>query len=524
MAATLIRLKLTLLGATYRRSGWALAGTIIAGLYGLGILAMAVAFQASEGGSASAPQELLVPSAMLSAGITIAWLAVPLLMTGGDSLMDPRQLVTYGLPRRDLVIGLSASRMISVGAVLTLIWLLGQTLLWRSYPGAAALALVTAPLLLLAVTVASQAVTTAASAWLSGRRWRDLLAVIGLGLAMLAYPIITSVTEAFESLGDALPELAQVLALTPLAAGIALPYDAATGQWGMLVVRLLIVAATLAAALLLMRAALISLTERPRAQSGGSSRRKGVGLFALFPARPWAAVAARCLTYWMRDPRYGGSLVVLPALTVLALFLWWQSELTWPLYALGPFIAWVLGYSISADVSYDHTAFALHVTTGVTGIADRAGRTAALLSFAVPLTLLASAVPMLILGRADHLLVVTSLSLGMLLSSCGLSAVISAKLIYPTPRPGDSPFKQPEGVGGRMMIIQLGAMLATALLMLPDLVLLILWAVAGTGWSLVLLVSATLLKGAALVAAGILIGGTLYERTAPELFQRVAAH
>ena len=54
----------------------------------------------------------------------------------------------------------------------------------------------------------------------------------------------------------------------------------------------------------------------------GSSRRKGgrMGLFALLPATPTGAITARSLTYWFRDPRYSGSLVVIPLLPVVLAF------------------------------------------------------------------------------------------------------------------------------------------------------------------------------------------------------------
>ena len=42
-----------------------------------------------------------------------------------------------------------------------------------------------------------------------------------------------------------------------------------------------------------------------------------MGLFSLLPATPTGAVTARSLTYWLRDPRYGGSLMVIPLLAVV---------------------------------------------------------------------------------------------------------------------------------------------------------------------------------------------------------------
>lgn len=139
-------------------------------------------------------------------------------------------------------------------------------------------------------------------------------------------------------------------------------------------------------------------------------------------------------------------------------------------------MAWALGFGIAADLSYDSTAFAQHVTAGLRGMDDRLGRAAALLVFALPLTLLAAAVPPILTGSAETMVVSVGLSLGMLLVGVEVSSVTSARLIYPVPQPV--------------------SWLIMAALMIPELVL---W------W-------------------GIRMGARSYDRRLPEIYQQVRSY
>lgn len=528
MVATLIRLKLTLSANSFKRSAWQVVGTLFALLYGVGITGLVVAGMVAGGSPLVGlePELRQTYSVLLGAGVMLLWLLVPLFLTGGDTVMDPKQLVTYGLPRRTLVVGLLLCGLVSIGSVLTLLWLIGYILYWRAEPAALVVAFVSAPVLLLTFSLVSQAAVTAASAWLDGRRFRDLMAILGLGLAMLIWPAITMVQNTAGGLAEAMPTIAGVVSYTPLGAGAALPGDVAAGRWGALALHLLVLAATIAAALLVVRAGLVTLTERPPAPKTRrrSAQQGRLGLFTIFPDRPWGAVAARSLTYWLKDPRYGGSLVVVPGLVILAIFLHLQTGQTVFLYGLGPFLAFTLGYAISADVSYDHTAFSLHVTAGIRGVDDRAGRAVALLTFALPATLLAAMVPSWIAGGLMPMVLTTTVSVGMLLTAVGVSSLVSARFTYPVPKPGDSPFKQPQGALGRVMVIQLLSMAAIGLLMVPELVGWIVWTFTGIGWVGAVTATVAVLKGAGILGAGLLLGARVFDRSQPELFQQVQAH
>lgn len=526
MVATLIRLKRDLTFNGFNQSVWHILGTIFAGLYGLGIVGMIFSLQVMEGGAAVIDEEFVrTASVLMGSGIFLLWLIIPVFVSGADTAMNPRQFITYGIPRRGLILGLALTGLISIGAVLTLIWLIGQVMHWRWDAAAAVTAVITLPLLLITFSLVSQAVTTSISAWLSGRRSRDFLAILALGLMVLLYPIMIGLESAFSSLADAVPTVVDILALTPLGAGAALPADAAAGDWAMFMIRLAILAATAALAVVVIRAALVKITERPTVQiSSGSKGDQGPGLFARFPATPWGAVAARASTYWLKDSRYGGTLVLLPAFVVLAVVMYSQLDAPWVLLALGPVFGWMLGFAISADISYDHSAFALHITSGVSGTADRVGRLVGLLSFGLPITLLSALIPAVMFTGPATTAALVGGSVGLLLSTAGFSCLVSARFTYPVPKPGDGPLSQPSGSTGRLMIVQLGMLVATVALMLPEVILVIVWLISGDSWLGWALGIAAVLKGLGLVWIGVTLGARVFERSQPELFQTVSQY
>jgi ABC-2 type transport system permease protein len=256
----------------------------------------------------------------------------------------------------------------------------------------------------------------------------------------------------------------------------------------------------------------------------GTSRKRtgGLGLFGLFPATPTGAVAARSLSYWLRDPRYAGALVVVPLLPVLMLFQGSQSGFYGPFQFVGPVTAFLLAWSISSDVSYDSTAFALHVSTGVRGLHDRLGRAVACLSFALPVVLLFSIGPFFFTGGWDRLPAVLGLALGVLFTGLGLASVVSARYTVNVPLPGDSPFKKPPGNVAQTLAVQFGGMGVLMVLVAPELALVAAQFITGSsvpGW--ITLVLGPVL-GVALFVVGVRVGGAWLDRRAPELLAQLA--
>lgn len=269
-----------------------------------------------------------------------------------------------------------------------------------------------------------------------------------------------------------------------------------------------------------------ALVNPPRAAAARSTA--GLGLFARFPATPTGAVAARSLTYWLRDPRYSVSLLMIPLLAVLLVVsgnnAGGTSGAVLVSLGLGPLIGFLLGFSLHADVSYDNTAFALHLSTGLSGRADRAGRVLACAVFAVPVVLLASIVPALATGRPELLLPALGVGLGALLTGMGLSSVVSARYTYNVPLPGENAFKTPPGSAGRSLLVQGLFSLVLFALLLPVLAPAVAAVVLeSTLWAVVTL-AAGLLLGTVLLVAGIRVGGRWLDARGPELLQQVSVN
>ncbi|MET3949806.1 transporter [Arthrobacter sp. UYEF36] len=522
MVAHLLRLKLTLLRNSVRRSPWQLVGLGIGTLYALGLVALGITgLLFLRGADAGVAQTVVV---LGGAAALLGWAVVPVAASAADLTLDPARFTTFAVPMPQLLTGLALGGLIGIPGTATTLVALGTVGTWsRNLPGAAG-ALTGAVLGVLSCIVLSKVVTTATAGLASSRRFKDASAVIFLIPLVLMGPIVAGVAEGIRSSGDFLTGLARTLSWTPAGAAWSLGGELAAGNYGAAALKLLIALATLAGLalcwkLLLQRA----LVTPPYA---GASRKKagGLGFFGLFPATPTGAVAARSLSYWLRDPRYAGALVVVPLLPVLLLFQAAQTGSYAMLLFIGPLTAFLLAWSISTDVSYDNTAFALHLSTGVRGVHDRLGRAVACLVFALPAVLALSILPFLIGADWQLLPGVLGLSLGVLFSGMGLSSVVSARYTVAVPLPGDSPFKKPPGNVAQTMAVQFGGMGVLLLLVAPEMALLVAQFVTGSvvpGW--INLVLGPVL-GLAVFAAGVRLGGTWLDARGPELLAQLAVN
>ncbi|MDQ6740097.1 MAG: transporter, partial [Actinomycetota bacterium] len=300
------------------------------------------------------------------------------------------------------------------------------------------------------------------------------------------------------------------------------PADLAAGAYGEAGLKFLMAVGTLAVLTWLWKISLAKALVTP-AHSSGVSRGGGrLGFFKLFPGTPTGAVAARSLTYWFRDPRYSMGLIIAPVLPLVFMI----SGAGSGNYAVLDFAAaiavFLLVWSISADISYDNTAFALHVATGVSGTADRAGRALACAVLALPLGLLYALVGAAVNGTWAFLPGSLGLMIGTLLSGLGLVSVFSARFTFNAPAPGDSPFKSRPGNGFAAGLMQLAGFAGFGVLVLPELVLVMV--AQGTRQVLFawLALAVGLVLGAVLFAGGLRVGGRLYTRRAPELLLAVS--
>lgn len=522
MVAHLLRLKLTLLRNGLRRSPWQLVGLAIAGLYAAGVVGGLVVLLVLL---RKADPELARTAVVLGGSAAVlGWGIVPVIASATDMTLDPSRFTTFAIPMKQMLPGLALGGLAGIPGLATSLVALATVATWFRGVLPVLAALLGAVLGVLTCVVLAKVVTTATASLAASRRFKDISAVAFMVPLVLLGPIIAGVSQGLTNSAAFLPDLARVVAWTPLGAPWALAADAHEGSYGPAAVKLLVSVAALAALawcwkVLLERA----LVTPPYA---GSSRRKGsrLGLFGFLPAVPAGAVMARALTYWIRDPRYSGSLVVIPLLPVLLVFQGAQTGDYSSLAFLAPISAFIIAWSISADVSYDNTAFALHLATGVRGVADRLGRALACLTFALPVVLIFAIGNCAFTGNWAGLPGNLGLSLGIMFTALGLSSVVSARYTVAVPLPGDSPFKKPPGNVGQTLAVQFGGMLVLFVLVLPEAALLVAQLVTGNqafGW---INLAVGTVMGLVLFVLGVRLGGKWLDARGPELLAQVAVN
>lgn len=519
MVANLLRLRLLLLRNTLLRSPWQLVAVIIGGLYGLGVLlGVTVGLFALSAAPIGISRVIVV---LAGSALVLGWVVIPLLASGVDQTLEPARLVTFPIPLNTLLLGLAVGGIVGVPGIVTTLAALATAGTWWRQPLVAVIAAVCSLLAALTCVVGSRAITTLSSTFTSGRRFREGAGFIAFIPLVLLGPIIVSLSTGIRSASDALPGLAEALAWTPLGALWAVPSDVALGNGGSALAHFVIGIATLALLALLWRRSLAIALVTP---AHTTSRTRGLGklgFLAVFPATPAGAVAARALTYWIRDPRYARQLLVVPLIPVLMFFYSRYGTLDL-LSSVSPLVALLLSLSIFTDLSYEGTAFTTQLASGIRGRDDRLGRAAALASFGLPVVILLSVASVWISGSWPVLPGQLGLSVGIFLSGLGVSSFTSARIIIPVPSPGDNPFKAAPGAGFTTALTTLVTWGVLAILALPELVLAIVGAATGVallGW---IALAVGILLGSVLLAVGIRSGGARLDRSAPELLERLA--
>jgi len=516
VVAHLVRLKLALLRNGLRRSVWRLVGLLLGAAYVAFLLVTAVAgllLLGSRDDPELARTVLVLGGTVLVAG----WWLLPLVAFGVDSTLDPDRFRLLPVPRRPLLTGLALAGLVGLPGAGTALLAAATPLVWWRSPVAAVAALAGAALGVALCVVGSRAVTTLLAPLVTGRRFREAAAVLLLVPLILSGPILLGVSAGLAAVADALPDVAGVVAWTPLGAPWAVGADVAAGSWGAALGRLAVAGASLAVAVAVWDRALSAALVRPE---GGAraARSAGLGFFGRLPATPTGAVAARCLTYWFRDARYAAAVAVVP---VLVLLLWFLGRGSDSLLVAGPLVAFVMGWSLSADVSYDHTAFWTHVAAPVDGRVDRTGRAVAGLVVGSAAVLVVTVISLAVTGRWDAAVPVLGAAAGVLLIALGTSSVYSAQVVYPVPKPGESPFTTPQGSSFALMVSQCVGMVALAVLCLPAVVPAVVAVATGPPLATVLAAVVGPALGVAVLVAGIRIGARVYDRRAPELLATI---
>jgi ABC-2 type transport system permease protein len=515
MVAQLLQLRLDLLAGEVRQS----AGRSVLVVVG-SLLALVAAVLAAVriGGLRIADPDVaagvLVPvGALLTLGFTL----VPLAVGTGDQL-DPRRFATFGIARRPLAVGLGVAGLVGVPVVVVAVLAVSQSVAWMR-PGAGFAGVVAAVLIVLTCALVAR-VTMTIGAWLlASHRTRDAAWLVAFVVVVLLVPAFSLLLRVdwLAPAGTEMQRTADVAGWTPWGAAWAFPADVATGHTGRGLLKLLIALVTVG----LLGWAWWAMVGRLLRTVDGETRTRryrNLGWFDRLGSTPVGAVAARSLTYWARDPRYRMSYVVLLVIPVIVIPLGiagvpWHWTALFPL----PLIALVAGFLPHNDVAYDNTAVWLHVASGAPGWSDRLGRVTPVLVVGIPVLAVGSVVTAWLFGDWGVLPEVIGVSGGALLIGLGLSSVFSAALPYPTVRPGDHPFQQPQATGVLATTAQSLMIVLILVLSAPAIVLAVRSLAEGQEpWGMLSLVVG-LGVGVVVLALGILIGGRMFDRYGPDI-------
>jgi ABC-2 type transport system permease protein len=465
------------------------------------------------------------------AALTLGWTLLPLLVFGVDETLDPARFALLPVRAIELMPGLLAAGLAGIPGVATVIVAFAGVATWTRGVAAIVAALVAAVLGVVTCVLIARVLTSAFSRVLRSRRFRDfataLLAVVmgslGLGINIAIGSMSGRATDAAE-LRRQLHRVALVAGETPFGWAWSLPGLVAGRQWATAALHL-VLALALVAALAWAWERLLARNLTSPADLGGSGTHVGAaaGLVdRLYPDSPTGAVASRCLRYWRRDPRYLSSIAA--SLVVPALFI--GSQLLGPngsptVAAFAPLlIAFLVSTSLSQDTAYDGSALWLHLSAGISGRADRAGRVLALFTWSVPVQVLTVPVVLVWTDRGDLWPVVVGTTVAAMCAGTGVASVVSARWLSPAPAAGGNPFASSGGAGiGALVALAVNA-LVTGLLLVPVVGLSIgsIW-VDGLRWAALAVGVAT---GVIALVAGLNYGGRLLERRWPEVLAAVS--
>jgi ABC-2 type transport system permease protein len=515
MVAVFLRLRLTQLANSLRRPPVHLIGLAVLLGYAIAATTFAVGaiadLQASDGDSF--PHVVTICGSLILFG----FLFLPLFF-GADDPADPRAAATFGLTAGQVAVGLAISAVLSVPTVLLAVVAVSPVNVWSRHPDAVLVAVLAAIIIVATGVLGARATRSIAAFWLHGRRAREVVGLIVITALLFVSPGLIAIASTDWTTAEAKERLADVaegLSQTPLGAPWAAPAlvveGDAPGAWLLLLYGLLFLALLWAIWRLLVGLMLVT-QQRPH----DALRTSGLGWFAVMPGNPLGAVAARSLSYWVRDGRYRLALVVVPVVPLLLIAplliagVWWQNVALVPLPVMCLFLGWI----IHNDTSTDNSAIWLHLATETSGWADRIGRTVPPLLIGLPLIAVGAPITTQLYGVPDVLPSVLGVCLCLLLVSLGISSAVSARHPYPTVRPGDSPFAQPQSTTASpgQALSFFGTILAAA----PVLVLAALGLAVGEDWNRLALI-AGLAIGVGGYILGVSVGARTFARRAPEL-------
>jgi ABC-2 type transport system permease protein len=454
---------------------------------------------------------------VLGSAVLVVFTVLPLVL-GIDDTLDPRKFALFGIPNNRLATSLAVASFISVPTIVVAIMAVAQISTWSRGTAPVLLAVLGAVIIVVTCVLSARISTSIAAFLLATRRARDTTGILGLLALVSLSPVIValvSVDWARDGL-DVLARIAAVLGWTPLGAAWAIPADAAAGDFGAAGLKTLVAVGWVVVLAVVWRLLVARMLVTPQRQPA-AKKYSGLGWFSVFPATRTGAVAARSVTYWLRDSRYGTSLIVIPFIPLFMVIALVIGAGPVPLIALLPLpvMCLFLSWSIHNDVAFDNTAIWLHMSASTPGRADRVGRLLPALVVGVVVIAAGSVISALVYGDWAVLPTLVGVSTSILFCGLGLSSIMSARFPYPAVRPGDSPFAQPQS-GSPAGLLQAVSFVLILVFSAPALIAGVFGLLDGGIWSYVSL-AAGLVIGTAVLVGGVAWGSWIFDRRGPEI-------
>lgn len=553
MVGHLVSLKWKYVQASFRRSVWAVIGLVIAAVYavlallGLAVGYLAAAFEAPETG----PLIALLAGSVLAIG----WAIVPIFFSGLDGTLDESRFVLFPIEPATLQKGQFLGGFVGIPGVASVLAVLLGLIAYGSQPLLLIVYLVCAVLGLANLMVWARLANRLGIMLSANPRVANVLMIVAAVLMMSLGFISGGTATYLMRHWDALLPFLPWLGVTPFGSAYAVPYWLAAGNVPAALGCLVLTLGYLAGGWWLWGKNLA----RSMANVGGSAHHASaaevaagdLGLFARFPATPRGAVAARTLHSLLKDNR-------LQMLTVTTVMMYLLLAVGFPLFmsatggsiqgkiGFGPnpeqatqvvnsgvmqlFGFWIYfctvftGYYMCYLVSYDNTAFSLHVLSPLRGIDDRIGRLWGYSILVAPIVVLMVLVASAVNGHLELFPVVLMHQLGVFAAAAGMGCVLDTFITPPVAPPGANPFKNPknnEGMGKQLLLML--SMAVVMLSALPGGISVIVYVFLTQNLlTLVIGGALQLIIGAGLLVGGVVWGGRRFDRMSPRMLERVA--
>lgn len=553
MVGHLVSLKWKYVQASFRRSIWAVIGLVIAAVYavlallGLAVGYLAAAFEAPETG----PLIALLAGSVLAIG----WAIVPIFFSGLDGTLDESRFVLFPIEPATLQKGQFLGGFVGIPGVASVLAVLLGLIAYGSQPLLLIVYLVCAVLGLANLMVWARLANRLGIMLSANPRVANVLMIVAAVLMMSLGFIFGGTATYLSRHWDALLPFLPWLGVTSFGSAYAVPYWLAAGNVPAALGCLALTLGYLVGGWWLWGKNLA----RSMANVGGSAHHASaaevaagdLGLFARFPATPRGAVAARTLHSLLKDNR-------LQMLTVTTAMMYLLLAVGFPLFmsatggsiqgkiGFGPnpeqatqvvnsgvmqlFGFWIYfctvftGYYMCYLVSYDNTAFSLHVLSPLRGIDDRIGRLWGYSILVAPIVVLMVLVASAVNGHLELFPIVLMHQLGVFAAAAGMGCVLDTFITPPVAPPGANPFKNPknnEGMGKQLLLML--SMAVVMLSALPGGISVIVYVFLTQNLlTLVIGGALQLIIGAGLLVGGVVWGGRRFDRMSPRMLERVA--